>query len=78
MFYIELKKRANGGCRKNGLPQGSAELAPTLFNIYINNQPKFKNCRRFVIATQSYSFQTIEKRLNQGLSNLTTYYKNNS
>ena len=59
-------------------------LAPTLFNVYTNDQPQFDNCRRFIyaddlcVATQSKSFETIEISLTDALFKLTTYYKESS
>ena len=59
-------------------------LAPTLFDVYINDHPQFDNCRRFVyaddlcIATRSKSFETIGKFLTDALFKLTTYHKESS
>ncbi|KAK3887092.1 hypothetical protein Pcinc_008779 [Petrolisthes cinctipes] len=56
-------------------------LAPMLFNIYTNDQPQFRNIRRFIyaddlcIATQSKTFEIIENRLTEALSILSGYYK---
>ena len=69
--------------QKNGLSQGSV-LAPTLFNIYTNDQPEFHNVRCFIyaddlcIATQADTFEVIEERLTSALQQLSLYYTENS
>ena len=69
--------------QKNDLPQGSV-LAPTIFNIYTNDQPNHYGTRSFIyandlcITAQYQSFKQVEKAIEEALNNLTTYYKVNS
>ena len=59
-------------------------LAPTLFNIYTNDQPEFPDIHRFLyvdflcLTTQCNIFETIEQRLNDTINHLTNYYNRKS
>ena len=71
------------GTKKNGLSQSSV-LAPTVFNIYTNDQPIHNGTRSFIyaddlcITAQYQSFKQVEKTIEEALDKLTTYYKVNS
>ena len=83
-FYVELNKECSRWRKQNtGLSQGNI-FAPTLFNIYTNDQPIHYGTRSFIyadylcITAQYQSFKQVEETFEEALDNLITYYKVNS
>ena len=57
-------------------------LSPTLFNIYTNDQPVHDGTRSFIYdlynTAQFLTFSQVESTIEEALSELTEYYRNNS
>ena len=82
-FFVVLNgKKSRWRRQRNGPPQGSV-LAPTLFNIYTNDQPVHADNRSFIYADdlcfawQGNDFNNIDALLTSALSTMTTYYDTN-
>ncbi|KAL1445918.1 hypothetical protein WDU94_000020 [Cyamophila willieti] len=82
-FYVSFQdKKSRWRRKKNGLAQGSV-LAPTLYNIYSNDQPMCYNTRLFryaddsAVAAQASTFVEVENILTRSLETLSTYFSQN-
>ena len=83
-FVNHNEKNSRRRKSKNGLPQGSV-IAPTMFNIYTNDQPisKDQSVNHYIyaddtaVAAQDTSFEIVEKKLTTILKEVGTYYHRN-
>ncbi|KAI5747569.1 hypothetical protein M8J77_016091 [Diaphorina citri] len=82
-FFVTLNgKNSRWRLQKNGLAQGSV-MAPTLYNIYTNDQPIPDKTRTFIyaddtaIVAQAETFAEVETTLTDALKTMTAYYKMN-
>ncbi|KAI5732047.1 hypothetical protein M8J77_020382 [Diaphorina citri] len=82
-FYVTLQnKQSRWRNQKNGLSQGSV-LAPVLYNVYTNDQPRPSTTRQFIyaddtaVAAQGCSFEEVEDKLTSTLHELSAYYEAN-
>lgn len=82
-FYVTLNgKSSRWNNQKNGLSQGSV-LAPILYNLCTNDQPRPSQTRQFIyaddtaVAAQGKNFKEVEEKLTATLNELSTYYDNN-
>lgn len=83
-YYVVLNgKKSRWRTQRNGLPQGSV-LAPSLFNIYTNDQPIHPQAEHFIyaddlgIAVQARTHEQLENKLEKALKMMSNYYKQNS
>ena len=65
-----------------GLKPQCSVLAPLLFNIHTNDQPRSEGTCRFIYAddlgvSQDTNFSTVEDRLTNALDDLSPYYEDN-
>lgn len=82
-FFVEFQGvKSRWRTQKNGLPKGNV-LAPTLFNIYTNDQNLLQGTESFIyahdraITFSSKHFEDVEENLTKALRELTAYYRNN-
>ena len=82
-FFVQLNyKKSRWRSKKDGLPLGSV-LAPSLLNVYTNDQPLPTDCSRFIYAddtgktTQQSDFQHVEQTLDLALDEMSIYYSRN-
>ena len=83
-MWNKTKNAADGESKRMACHVQGSVLAPTLFNIYTNDQAIHYGTRSFIyaddlcITAQYQTFKQVENTIEEALDNLTAYYQVNS